>query len=83
MKKWREAQQENLGAANIDNISPERKVWEVSFSLPEGVEVGGDKYYNSTVTKVIDAETGQLLYFKVSAKPDQVIRGKRPFEDKK
>jgi hypothetical protein len=82
LKKWGEAQQENLGTANIDDISPDRKVWEVLFYLPEGVEVGGDKYYNSTVTKVVDAETGQLLYFKVSAKPDQVVRGKRNSKNK-
>jgi hypothetical protein len=76
-KDWQDLKSKKLKGIEVEDISPDRMIWDVQFKFPDGVEVGGDKYYDANVTKVVDGETGDLLYFKVSAPLDKIKQGKK------
>jgi hypothetical protein len=83
LKGWKEFKNNNLENISVDDIDQDRMVWEVALQFTEGVQVGGDKYYDAVVTQAVDAETGEIVYFKVSTPVDKLVRGKRAEQFKK
>lgn len=77
LKEWGQFKIDNLKGSTVDDIAPDRMVWEVALQFPKGIELGGDKYYDAVLTKAVDGETGDVIYFKVSTPAEKLVRGKR------
>ncbi|MBE9012025.1 hypothetical protein IQ250_17650 [Pseudanabaenaceae cyanobacterium LEGE 13415] len=72
---WKKFKERNLSSGTqVEIIDPDRQLWEVETEH-ESFEAGrpGDVYKNATVTRAVDAETGELLYVKVSAAPNDFV----------
>jgi hypothetical protein len=67
LKTFGDFDKKNLKGMKNDDISPDRMVWEVESQFSDGVEINGAKYINPVVTTAVDAETGEILWLKVSS----------------
>jgi hypothetical protein len=76
LKGWKDFRDNNLQDVIVDDIDQDRMVWEVDLQFPEGIQVGGNKYYDAVVNQAVDAETGEVVYFKVSTSIDKFKKGK-------
>lgn len=70
MAKLSESEQEiSGGALESAEIHPNRKVWVVVYNFPLGLKTRVYKFDKATVTKIVDAESGEVLSSQYEAPP--------------
>lgn len=64
LQTWAQHVHENLNDRGKNyEIDPNRMVWVIKVSYPNGIQTKGGFYANAVETDTFDAETGRLLHF--------------------